>query len=123
MTSQNDDLGSVIKENIKLGRDYVETRMEIYRLRGIRLLSKMVGYFIWIMISLFLLFILIIFLGLVFGLWMSDVTGSYLKGFSIATLGLILLMLALAVLRKILFVNPFIKAFIRNSKEPAEEER
>lgn len=122
MANQKEDLGSFFKENVQLARDYFDTRMEIYRLRMIRLLSKSAGYFLWITISLFLVFLLFIFLGLILGIWLSDVTGSYLKGFSLATLVLLVFIIILAVLRKVLFVNPIIKTFIRHSGEPEEEE-
>ena len=62
MSDNQENLGSFFKENAKLLREYFETRMKVYRLRAVRLLSKSAGYFIWIIISLFLLFLFIIFL-------------------------------------------------------------
>jgi hypothetical protein len=73
-------------------------------------------------ILLFLLFLFIIFTGIIVGLWMSEVTGSNIAGFSIAT-GFILLLIILSIaFRKALFINPIIKAFIRQSEENIDEE-
>jgi hypothetical protein len=122
MAEQQENLGSFFKENTKLAKDYFETRMEIYRLRAIRLISKSAGYLIWTIISLFLVFLFIIFLGVVVSLWLSDVTGSYIAGFSITTLAIFVLIIVLALLRKVLFVNPIIKAFINQAEETEAEE-
>ncbi|MFI5133275.1 MAG: hypothetical protein ACHQEB_03010 [Chitinophagales bacterium] len=122
MAEQQENLGSFFKENTKLAKDYFETRMEIYRLKAIRLISKSAGYLIWTIISLFLLFLFIIFLGVVVSLWLSDITGSYITGFSITTLAIFVLIIVLALLRKVLFVNPIIKAFINQSEETEAEE-
>lgn len=120
--SEQENLGSFFKENTKLIREYFEMRMKIYRLRALRLLSKSAGYFIWLIISLFLLFLFIIFLGVVVSLWLSNVTGSYVAGFGITTAAIFILMIVLALFRKALFVNPIIKAFISQSEENINDE-
>ncbi len=122
MGKQDENLGSFFKENTKLAKEYFETMMEIYRLRAIRLLSRSTGYFIWLMISLFLFFLLMIFLGIVIGLWISDLTGSYIAGFGITTAVIVLVIIMLALARKSLFVNQIIKIFIRQSNDTAQEE-
>ncbi|HWC53911.1 MAG TPA: hypothetical protein VG676_10035 [Chitinophagaceae bacterium] len=122
MSDNQENLGSFFKENAKLLREYFETRMKVYRLRAVRLLSKSAGYFIWIIISLFLLFLFIIFLGVVLSLWFSQMTGSYIAGFSITTGIIFLVIILLALFRKPLFVNPIIKAFISQSEENIDEE-
>ncbi len=122
MSEQQENLGSFFKENAKMAREYFETRLEIYRLRAIRLISKSAGYFIWIIISLFLAFLLIIFLGIVLSLWFSEMTGSYLTGFSITTLILLALVIIIALLRKKLFVNPIIRAFIARAEDGDDKE-
>ena len=53
-----------------------------------------------------------IFLGIVLGLWLSDITGSYIQGFGITTLIFIFIVALLAIFRKSLFVNPVIKVMI-----------
>ncbi|MDP4261303.1 MAG: hypothetical protein Q8941_02120 [Bacteroidota bacterium] len=118
---ETENLGSFFKENKKLVREYLDTRLEIYKLKIIRIFSKSAGYFIWIIISLFLLFLFIIFLGLVTGFWLSDLTGSYVKGFGLTTLFILVVILVLAFLRKTLFVNPIIRAIISRASDNDDE--
>jgi len=113
-------LGTFFKENKKLLKDYFEIRLDIFRLKIIRIFSKSAGYFIWIIISLFLLWLLIIFLGLVTGFWLSSVTGSYTTGFGITALIILALIIILALLRKVLFVNPIIRTIIKKASEETE---
>ncbi|MBK5270703.1 MAG: hypothetical protein JJE22_06785 [Bacteroidia bacterium] len=115
--ADRENIGSFIRENKKLVKSYFETRAEIYRLKAVRLLSKTAGYLIWIIISLFLALLFIIFLGIVASLWLSEITGSYLAGFSITSLGILVIIIVLALLRRVLFVNPIIKAVINHANE------
>jgi hypothetical protein len=123
MKDTGENFGSFFKENAKLVKEYFEIKMKIYRLRAIRTISRSAGYFLWIVISLFLLFLFIIFLGVVVGLWLSDITGSYIAGFGITTGIILLLIILLTAFRKALFINPIIKAFIRQSEENITEEK
>jgi hypothetical protein len=122
MSDQQENLGSFFKENARLVKEYVETRLEVYRLRMIRLAARSAGFLIWFVISLFLVFLLIIFSGIVLSLWLSDITGSYIAGFGITTLILFILILLLTAFRKALFINPIIRSFIRKQEEEKNEE-
>jgi hypothetical protein len=115
--SEFENLGSFFRENKKLVKDYLDARLEIYKLKLIRIFSKSAGYFIWIIISLFLLFLFFIFLGLVTGFWLSELTGSYVKGFGLTTLIILVVIIVLALLRKVLFVNPIIRSFINRASD------
>lgn len=115
--SEFENLGSFFRENKKLVKDYLDARLEIYKLKLIRIFSKSAGYFIWIIISLFLLFLFFIFLGLVTGFWLSELTGSYVKGFGITTLIILVVIIVLALLRKVLFVNPIIRNIINRASD------
>ena len=116
-----DNLGEFFKENKNLVREYLETQLEIYKLRFIRSLAKTVDSFIWIMISLFLLSLLALFAGLVTGFWLSELLDSYTQGFGITTLIMLVIILLVAALRKSLFVNPIIKLFIRKMHTESDE--
>jgi hypothetical protein len=111
--AEKEDLGSFLKENKKLVKDYLDTRLEVFKLTMIRLFSKSGGYFIWIIISLSLIFLLLTFTGLVIGFWLTDITGSYVKGFGSTTLIMLGIIIFLALFRKVLFVNPIIRKIIR----------
>jgi thiol:disulfide interchange protein len=118
---ENENLGSFLKENKKLVKDYLDTRLEIFRFKLIRMFSKSAGYLIWVIISLFLFFLLMTFIGLVIGFWLTDVTGSYVKGFGYTSLIMLGLITLLALFRKALFVNPIIRIVIRHTTENNDE--
>lgn len=123
--NQPDNLGSFFAENKTLLKEYMETRMEIYRLQSLRIFSKSAGYFAWIMVSLFLVFLITLFGGVVIGFWVSGLLHSYVKGFGLITLLLILIFVLLTLFRKNLFVDPVIQSIIQRSREesvPEEED-
>ncbi len=120
--SQPENLGSFINENKILAKEYLETRLEIIRLKGIRASSKAMGLFIWILISIFSLLLVMIFLGIVLGLWLSELTGSYIQGFGITTLIFIIIVAVLAIFRKSLFVNPVIKGMITKLQDESSSD-
>jgi FtsH-binding integral membrane protein len=117
-----ENLGSFFKDNKNLLKTYIETRLEIFRLSAIRMVSKSAGYLVWIIISLFLLFLIILFAGLVLGFWLSELTHSYVKGFGFTTLILLVVFSILAIFRKSWFVNPVIQVIIDRAGEDFEED-
>ena len=120
--SEHESLGSFIKDNKTLLKDYLETRFEIFRLSSVRLISKSAGYFVWVIISLFLFFLIVLFSGLAAGFWLSELLNSHAKGFGIIVLFFVLLFGILAFLRKKLFVEPFIQLIIKHANEELEED-
>jgi uncharacterized protein YqgC (DUF456 family) len=115
--SSGDNFNSFFNDNKKLAKEYFDTRVEIGRLRLVRMFSKSAGHLIWVIVMLFLFSLLCTFLGLVAGFWFSELTGSYTKGFGLATIGILLFILIIIALRRTLFVNPIIRAIIRKSSE------
>lgn len=115
-------MGSFFKETRKMVMDYLETRLEIYRLQGVKAVSKTAAYIVWVIVSLFLLWLLLIFSGIVLGLWLSEVTGNYLTGFGITTLIILAFCILVYVFRKALFVNPIIRTALKHSQQRKEEE-
>lgn len=113
----NASLKSFFTENKELVKDYFEVRLNIYRLKLIRGFAKSAGYFMWMLISMFLLFLLMAFIGLVLGFWLTDLTGSYVKGFGLTTLILLIIIALMALLRNVLFVNPIIRGIIERTNE------
>jgi hypothetical protein len=111
--SEEEPLGSFFKENKRLVKEYLETRLEIYRLQLIRFFSRFAGNLIWIIISLFFFFLLMIFLGIVLSLWLSRVTGSYIAGFGSTTAFFFLLIVIITLFRKPFFISPIIRKMIR----------
>src|SRR6516162_2084564 len=120
--SQSDNLGSFFKDSKPLLKEYLETRLELFRLQAIRVISQYAGYLIWILISLFILFLIMIFSGIVLGCWLSDLLHSYVLGFGLTTLILILVFILLAIFRNSLFVRPVIQAIISRTNEASEDD-
>ncbi len=120
--NQPENLGAFIKTNKTLLKDYLETRMEIYRLQGVKASSKVIGYLIWLLISLFLIFLVIIFFALVLGLWLSELSGSLIMGFGLTSLILVFFVTLLVIFRKSLFVNPVVRAMISKLHEEDNQE-
>ena len=119
--SQPDNLGAFFSENKALLKEYMETRMEIYRLQSLRIFSKSAGYFAWIIVSIFLVFLILLFSGLVLGFWFSSLLNSQTLGFGLVALLLLVVFVLLAVFRKSLFVNPVIQSIIQRSREEEED--
>lgn len=110
----HENLGSFFSENKTILKEYLETRLEIYRLQGIRMASKTIGFLVWMFLFVFLFMLVLIFTGLVLGFWLSQLTSSYVAGFGITTGILVLVIVLLTLFRKQFFVNPVIRNFIRH---------
>lgn len=119
--STRENLGTFFDENKTTVKEYIETRFEIYRLLAIRFASKSIGYLVWIILSLFLFTLVLIFIGLVIGFWFTQLTGSYIWGFGLATLLLIFIIVVLALFRNSLFVNPVMRNFIKHTTSTDED--
>ena len=119
--SNAEDFGSFLSENRDLLKDYFETKMEVYRLRAVKTLSKTAGMVLWMIISVFLVFLVLIFIGLVLGFWFSQLFNNYVLGFGLTTLIMVVVVALLAIFRKQLFINPIIRSVINHNHEVVEE--
>lgn len=106
------NLQEFFDENVSLVKEYLETKSSMYKLKAIRSTSKVAGTIIWLIIASFLFFLLLMFIGLVLGLWFSELCGSYVAGFGYATLLLFIIIIMLTLFRKQLFIHPLIRLFI-----------
>lgn len=120
--SQPDNLGGFFAENKRLVKEYLETRLEIYRLQSLRLFAKSAGYLAWILLSLFLAFLFLLFGGMMVAYWFSVLFHSYVKGFGMVALLILVLFIVIALFRRVLFVEPVIQSIIQKSKEETEDE-
>lgn len=118
---QPDNLGSFFAENKTLLKEYLETRLEIYRLQSLRLFAKSAGLFAWVLLSLFLAFLFLLFGGMMTAFWFSSLFHSQVKGFGLVTLLILVIFILLAVFRRALFVDPVIQSVIQKSKEEEED--
>jgi lipopolysaccharide export LptBFGC system permease protein LptF len=114
---QPENLGSFFSENKKILTDYIETRISLLKLQSVRTLSRTGGMLIWAVIAIFFTFLILMFAGLVLGFWFSSLTGSYIKGFGLATLVYIVLFILITLFRKTLFVDPMVEKIISKSND------
>jgi hypothetical protein len=119
---QPDNLGGFFAENKKLLKEYLETRLEIYRLQSVRVFAKSAGYFAWIFLSLFLAFLFLLFSGMMVAFWFSNRFHSYVKGFGIVALLILVVFLLIGLFRKLLFVDPVIHSIIQRSRDEEDED-
>lgn len=118
--TETDTFNSFIRENKSLVKEWIEAKARVYKLKMVRVISKTAGYFIWIIISLVLVSLFTIFLGLTAGFWLSDVLGSYTRGFGSVSVLIVLVFILLTVFRKGLFINPIIRKIIQQAEEETE---
>ena len=120
--AQPDNLGSFFAQNKKLLKEYLETRLEIYRLQSVRVFAKSAGLFAWIFLSLFLAFLFLLFGGMMVAFWFSNLFHSYVKGFGTVALLILVVFLLISLFRKMLFVDPVIQSIIQRSRDEEEED-
>ncbi len=115
--SQKENIGSFVRDNKDIIKEYLETRYEIIRLKGIRSISKMAGSLAWVMVALLLALLVLIFGGLTMGFWLSSVFESTTAGFGVTTLFIVILLALLILFRRQLFINPVMRSIINNSAD------
>jgi hypothetical protein len=120
--SEKESIGSFLKSNKSMAKEYFETRLEIFRLSSVRMISKSAGYFVWLIISLFLIFLIVLFAGLAAGYWLSSLMHSFAKGFGLIALLLILVFSILTFFRKKLFLDPLMQIILDRASEEIDEE-
>jgi hypothetical protein len=117
----HDDLGSFLQDNKSLLKEYVDTRAELFKLQAIRMTSKTVSILAVVGIVCMLVLFVVLFLGMSLSFWFSTLLGSNVAGFAL-TGGIFVLFLVLVILlRKPLFLNPLVRAIIRESMTDLEE--
>lgn len=115
------DLFEFLNTNKKLLQEYVEVRISIFKLELIKTSSQISGLIIWLIISIFLLFLIFIFAGITFGFLFGELLHSNAAGFAIATGIIILIAVLLTLFRRKLFINPIIRILIKQYSNEEEE--
>jgi hypothetical protein len=119
--SQADNLGSFFAENKALLKEYLETRLEIYRLQSLRMFARSAGLLVWLLLSLFLAFLFLLFGGMMVAFWFSNLLHSQVKGFGLVAGLILLIFILLAVFRRALFVEPVIQIIIQKTREEGND--
>lgn len=110
-----------IRENRALLKEYLELRMDLFKLQGVRMISRSFSVLVVaVIVALMGLFVLL-FLGIAFAWWIAGLTGSNIIGFASAGGLFMLLLILVIVLRRPLFQNPLIRLFIEESVSDPED--
>jgi hypothetical protein len=111
-----------IRENRALLKEYLELRMDLFKLQGVRMISRSFSVLVVaVIVALMGLFVLL-FLGIAFAWWIAGLTGSNIVGFASAGGLFMLLLILVIVLRRPLFQNPLIRLFIEESVSDPEDQ-
>lgn len=111
----NLDFSEFFMQNKKLLKEYADARLELFKLQGVKLLSRSLSMFIWLTIVLFFSFFILLFLGMLFAYWIAGKTGSNTIGFASAAGLFILVLLLLFAFRKKWFQTPISNTIIREA--------
>jgi hypothetical protein len=118
---QKENLGSFLKDNKDLLKEYLETRYEILRLKSIAGIAKAAGALIWFFIAALLGLLILLFGGFTLGFWLSRVFENEVTGFGITALILLAVLGILAAFRQSVFINPVIRIIISKSRDEDDE--
>ena len=102
-----------ILSNKKLVQEYIEVRINIFKLELLRTNAKISGIILWMVSSIILFFFILIFAGITTGFYLSQVFHSYTVGFGITTGLITFLALLLTIFRKAIFINPIIRIILK----------
>lgn len=103
--------------NKKLLQEYVELRIDIFKMELLRTNAKTSGIVVWLVVSLFMLFLILLFAGFTVSFWLSDLLHSNTAGFGITTGILILITLLITLFRKAFFINPVIRIVLKQNSD------
>lgn len=118
----NEDFKGFYQENKALVKEYIDLRMKLLRLQGIRMASKGLALLGLILILAVLFLFVLIFLGLSLSGWLAAITGSVVIG-HLLTSGIYLIFMSLVIVfRKSLLLNPLIRLFIGTADEEKKNE-
>lgn len=130
-----DNFSNYFNQTGKVAKEYVETRLDLIKLQAAGKLSKALALFFSLILAFLLFFFVVVFLGMVLGFWIAEMTHSFTAGFSCAAGLFILLLAILLIFRKPLIQQPLSNLLVRelmsememddsgDEKEKGEEER
>jgi hypothetical protein len=101
-----DNFSNYFNQTGKVAKEYLETRLDLIKLQAAGKLSKALALFFSLILAFLLFFFVVVFLGMVVGFWIGEMTHSYTIGFACSA-GLFVFLLAVILLfRKSLIQRP-----------------
>jgi len=119
--SSKETFFSFFSENKALLKDYVDTRLDLIKLQGVRTLSRTISVvMVTFIISLLSLSILLL-LNITFAFWIASITGSNIIGFASAAGLLILILIGFIAFGRGMVQNQIIRMIIQDSLDEPED--
>ena len=104
-----DNFSSYFNQTGKVAKEYLETRLDLIKLQAAGKLSRALALFFSVILAFLLFFFVVVFLGMVLGFWIGEMTNSYTIGFACSA-GLFIVLLFLI----LLFREPLIQRPLSN---------
>jgi hypothetical protein len=109
------DFSGFYSENKALLKEYIDLRLKLVKLQGIKILSRSLSLAMVIGMVICMILFTMLFLGMSFAWWLTDLTNSATIGFAGAGGLFFILLLIFIVFKKPLFQNPLIRYFIQET--------
>lgn len=118
------DFSSFFSGSKKVIEHYIRTRIALLRVRMTLSLTNVLSSLLSMILVAFLFMVVLIFMGVTLGFWLSGLLGSYTRGFGVTTLAYILLVLLCLRFRERLFRRPMLNLVAQAlHEEPRDQER
>ncbi|WP_343667387.1 hypothetical protein [Chitinophaga sp.] len=108
-----DNFSNYFNQTGKVAKEYLETRLDLIKLQAAGKLSKALGLFFSLILAFLLFFFVVVFLGMVVGFWIGEMTNSYTIGFSCSAGLFIFLLLIILWFREPLIQRPLSNMLIK----------
>ena len=119
--SSKETFFSFFSQNKALIKEYIDTKLEIFKLQGVRTLSRIISVIMIIFIISLLCLSILLLIGITFAFWIADITGSNIAGFASAAGLFILFLIGFIVFGRGMVQNQIIKRIIQDSMDDNED--
>jgi len=119
--SSKETFFSFFSQNKALVKEYIDTRLELIKLQGVRTLSRTISAIMIIFIISLLCLSILLLIGITFAFWIADVSGSNIVGFASAAGLFILFLIGFIVFGRGMVQNQIIKRIIQDSMDESED--
>jgi hypothetical protein len=120
--SSKETFFSFFSENKALLKEYIDTRLELIKLQGVRTLSRTISVVMIIFIISLLCLSILLLIGITFAFWIASVTDSNIIGFASSAGLFILFLLGFIVFGRGMVQNQVIRRIIQDAMDDDSEE-
>lgn len=119
--SSKETFFSFFSENKALIKEYIDTRIELIKLQGVRTLSRTISVVMIIFIISLLCLSILLLIGITFAFWISSITGSNIIGFASSAGLFILFLIGFLVFGRGMVQNQVIRRIIQDTMDDSED--